>query len=75
MVEDDFLDRANVDLIQGEIKSIDTDKKEIVIKGLRAPLKFEKIIIAWGSEINKLNNSYTNVHYIEDKFSHAKIHN
>ena len=55
MVEEDYLDRANIDLIRGEIKNIDVDKKEIVVKGMRKPIKFEKIIIAWGSEINKLS--------------------
>ena len=75
MVEEDYLDRANIDLIRGEIKSIDVDKKEIVVKGMRQPIKFEKTIIAWGSEINKLSKAFTNVYYIEDRFSHAKIHN
>lgn len=75
MVEDDFLDRANIDLIQGEIKNIDIEKKEIYVKGLRKQIKFKKIIIAWGSEINKLSKSFSNVYYIEDRFSHAKVHN
>ena len=33
------------------------------------------MIVAWGANQDKLGAAYTNVHYIEDRFSHAKIHN
>lgn len=33
LVEDDYLDRANVDIIKGEVKSINLDKRELTIKG------------------------------------------
>jgi hypothetical protein len=45
------------------------------INGLRKPVKFSKMLVAWGSDREKLNTSYGNVHYIEDRFSHAKVHN
>jgi len=32
-------------------------------------------LIAWGSDKSKLRQNYSNVHYIEDRFSHAKLHN
>ena len=32
-------------------------------------------MIAWGAEKRKLQKTFTNVHYIEDRFSHAKLHN
>ena len=47
----------------------------MAVAGLRKPLYFDKIIVAWGAEKNNLDKSYTNVHYIEDRFSHAKVHN
>lgn len=47
----------------------------MTIKGLRKPLEFDKVIVAWGAEQRKLAQTYSNVHYIEDRFSHAKIHN
>ena len=47
----------------------------MAVAGLRKPLYFDKILVAWGAEKNKLEKSFTNVHYIEDRFSHAKVHN
>jgi len=75
LVEDDFLDRANVDIIKGDVRHIDIDKREIVIAGQKKPIAFEKVIIAWGAEMDKLQKSYSNVHYIEDRYTHANIHN
>ena len=75
LVEDDYLDRANVDIIQGEVQQIDVNSKLMRIKGQRNLLKFDKVIVAWGANQKKLNQHYSNVHYIEDRFSHAKIHN
>lgn len=75
LVEDDYLDRANVDIIKGDVKQIDIDNRRIMIKGQRKPIDFEKVIVAWGAEIDKLQKSYSNVHYIEDRFTHATIHN
>ena len=50
LVEEDYLDRANVDIIKGEVKNINLDKREITLKGQRKPLEFEKVIVAWGAE-------------------------
>lgn len=35
LVEEDYLDRANVDVVKGEIKSIDFVKKTIVVRGVK----------------------------------------
>lgn len=75
LVEDDFLDRANVDIIKGDVRHIDVENRQIVIKGLKKPLEFEKVIIAWGAEMDRLEKSYSNVYYIEDRYTHANIHN
>jgi NADH dehydrogenase FAD-containing subunit len=49
MVEEDYLDRANIDVIKGEIKAIDLNKNQLIIKGTNGPIEFDKILIAWGS--------------------------
>jgi NADH dehydrogenase FAD-containing subunit len=54
---------------------IDVENKKISVAGLRKPLYFDKILVAWGADKNRLEKSYANVHYIEDRFSHAKVHN
>jgi NADH dehydrogenase FAD-containing subunit len=54
-VEEDYLDRANVDILRGSIKSIDVEKREMIIAGLRKPVKFDKILVAWGSDREKLS--------------------
>lgn len=54
-VEDDYLDRANIDILRGSIKSIDIDKGEMCINGLRKPVKFHKMLVAWGSDREKLS--------------------
>ena len=75
MVENDYLDRANIDIIKGQPKMLDIKNKKLQISGYRKPLEFDKLMIAWGAEKKKLNKAYSNVHYIEDRFSHAKVHN
>lgn len=75
LVENDYLDRANIDIIKGGVKYIDVDNRKILVNGYRKPIPFDKIIVAWGADRNKLKQSYSNVHYIEDRFSHAKVHN
>ena len=55
LVEDDYLDRANVDIVKGEVRAIDVNKKQMVVKGLRKPLKFDKVIVAWGADQKRLN--------------------
>lgn len=75
LVEDDYLDRANIDIIKGDVRHLDIDNRQIIIKGQRKPIDFEKVIVAWGAEADKLQKSYSNVHYIEDRFTHAAIHN
>ena len=33
------------------------------------------MLIAWGAYKKRLAKDYTNVHYLEDRYSHAKCHN
>lgn len=54
MVEDDYLDRANVDIIRGRVSDIDVEERTLKVKGLRKPIKFEKLLVAWGAEKEKL---------------------
>mmetsp|Transcript_4104 Transcript_4104/g.6941 ORF Transcript_4104/g.6941 Transcript_4104/m.6941 type:complete len:207 (+) Transcript_4104:1376-1996(+) len=41
---------------------------------MRDPVHFDKLLVSWGSERQKLRG-LSNVYTIEDKFSHAKVHN
>jgi NADH dehydrogenase FAD-containing subunit len=79
LVEGDYLDRANVDVIKGEVKSIDVVKKRIKVKGQKDIINYDKLLIAWGANKKRLNHfnekEYSNVYYIEDRQSHARIHN
>ncbi|CDW84041.1 pyridine nucleotide-disulphide oxidoreductase family protein [Stylonychia lemnae] len=79
LVEKDFLDRANVEVVAGELSSIDLNKNEIGMKGQKSKIKFDKVMIAWGSQKKRIQNlagsEYSNVYYLEDRFSHAKVHN
>lgn len=77
LVEEDYLDRANVDVIKGEIKSIDLAKNKITIKGIRDPIPYDKVLIAWGSNKSRIvpMEKFSNVYYIEDRHSHARVHN
>jgi len=42
-------------------------------------LHFDKVVVAWGAEKKRINTMkegiYSNLYYIEDRHSHAKIHN
>lgn len=75
MVEEDYLDRANIEVVKGEVKSIDLNKNFVVVKGVKEPIKFDKIMIAWGALKKRLGKEYTNVYYLEDRQSHARCHN
>ena len=54
-LEDDFMDKANITVMQGEIKKIDVDKKQLVLKNVHQPIDFDRILIAWGSEKARLD--------------------
>lgn len=76
MVEEDYFERANIDIIKGEIKTIDLNRNEIVVKGLKDRVGFDKVMIAWGSYKKRLTTKeYSNVFYLEDRHSHARCHN
>lgn len=61
--------------MRGEIKSIDFDRKQIVIKGVKQAIDFDKVMIAWGASKSRLGQEYSNVFYLEDRHSHARCHN
>ena len=73
--EEDYLDRANVDVIKGEIKGIDLKRNNVIIKNFGDPIHFDKLLVAWGSQKKRLNKEYTNVFYLEDRHAHARAHN
>ena len=75
MVEEDYLDRANVDVVKGEVKGIDLTKNLLFVKGHTEPIQFDKVLVAWGSQKKRLNKEYSNVYYLEDRHSHARAHN
>jgi hypothetical protein len=54
LVEDDYLDRANIDIIRGRVNEINIEDRTIKVKGMRKPIKFEKLLVAWGAEKEKL---------------------
>jgi len=69
------LDRANITVIKGEPKAIDKTRKLIKLKGSREVIEFDKMLVAWGAHKKRLNKDYTNVFYLEYRYSHAKAHN
>ena len=75
MTDLDFLDRANITVIKGEPKAIDKTRKLIKLKGSREVTEFDKMLVAWGAHKKRLNKDYSNVFYLEDRYSHAKAHN
>jgi NADH dehydrogenase FAD-containing subunit len=75
MVEEDFFDRAKIDIIQGEIMSIDPRNRVINFKNSKETVVFDKMMIAWGATKKNLGKKYSNVFEIEDIYSHAKVHN
>lgn len=71
----DFLDRANITVIKGEVKKIDKQKKLLQVKGCKDVIQFDKLMVAWGAYKKRLTKDYSNVYYLEDRYSHAKCHN
>lgn len=55
MVEPDYLQRANVDIIKGRIKSFDIPNKYLEIAGEIKPIKFDKLILTYGSFKKRLS--------------------
>jgi NADH dehydrogenase FAD-containing subunit len=49
MVEEDYFNRANVEVIAGDVKTIDLNTKKIIVRGIKNPIDFDKVLIAWGS--------------------------
>jgi len=55
LLEDDFLDRANVTVIKARVKKIDVEKKMIQCGSVADRIQYDKIMLAWGSGKKKLN--------------------
>ena len=53
-MEEDYLDRANVDVIKGEVRGIDLAKRLLMVKGHNEPITFDKILVAWGASKKRL---------------------
>ena len=51
------------------------ENKYITLAGKNERINFDKVLLAWGTEKNKLGKPYSNVFYLEDQQSHARIHN
>ena len=56
MVDDDYLERATVEVVKGDIKGIDLNKNIIVIGGLKKPIEFNKLLFAFGSFKKRLSS-------------------
>lgn len=73
------MDRANVEVLKGELSAIDFNKMKVTVRGQKQPVEFDKILIAWGAYKKRLTSvnqtQYSNVYYLEDRYSHAKCHN
>jgi len=59
MVEEDYLNRANVEVVAGDVKTIDLNKKLIVVRGQKQPIEFDKVLVAWGSFKKRINSANT----------------
>lgn len=73
--EDDFLDKANVTVMRGRVKWIDLEKKYIEMAGAKRKIEFDKVLVAWGADKRRFKAEGTNIFYLEDKQSHARVHN
>ena len=60
IVDDDYLERANVEVVKGDIKTIDFNKNHIVVAGMKQPLPFNKIIMAYGAYKKRLTSGVGN---------------
>ena len=74
-VEEDYLDRANVRVMTGKLQKIDKDEKYIKLVNHPKPIHFDKRLVAWGTNKKRFDKNYQNVHYLSDRYAHAKVHN
>ena len=58
MVEEDYFERANIDIVKGELKSIDLNRNILVVKGVKEPVRFDKVMVAWGAYKKRLDKEY-----------------
>lgn len=56
MIEQDYLNRANIEVVSGDVKTIDLTRHLIVVRGQKQPIPFDKVLIAWGSFKKRLNS-------------------
>ena len=62
-------------MIKEKLKWIDLEKKQITFSSNTQRIDFDKILLACGSNKQRLKKEYSNVFYMEDSQSHARIHN
>lgn len=49
LVEADWLDRANVDIMKGNVRFIDVKNRKMAITGYAKPIEFDRLLVAWGA--------------------------
>ena len=59
-IQDDFFERANIDIIKGTVTNINYNKKYIELLNESKPIPFDKCVLACGSKKKKLNINLTN---------------
>lgn len=64
-----------MDIIKSGVDKISTGRRDIKLKKIEKPIKYESLLVAWGANKVKLPYNFDNIHYIEDQHSHAKAHN
>lgn len=73
-VESDLFSKMDIEVESAQLKHIIYEERTAHLTGNKQ-LKYDKILIAAGSEKERLPQSYSNVHVVEDHLSHAKVHN
>lgn len=73
-VESDLFSKMDIEVESAQLKHIIYEERTAHLTGNKS-VHYDKILIAAGSEKERLPQSYSNVHVIEDHLSHAKVHN
>ncbi len=69
-----MLDEMGINVYDEKVHYIDGEKRIISLKN-KMKIPFDKVLIAVGSERQKLNKSYNNVFTLQNIQDHANIHN
>lgn len=69
-VEDDFFEKAHIDIVDSAINRIQDDSRTVFLKNGQK-VEYSRILLASGSVKQKLNKAFGNVIAIDDFESHA----